>query len=82
MDELEWTTAASGASAMGQVLFVPTDDGIQRFEACGGAVRATRTFAETEPFVDAASRLLVVPVGIYAANTSRTVYLTLKGPKP
>lgn len=82
LGEVDWMTAAAGANAFGPYLFVPTDEGIQRFEVQAGRVRATRSFVETEPYVESASRLLVTSRGIYVSSPTRTLLLTMKGPKP
>ncbi len=47
------------------VLFVPTDEGIVCVDAEPTGIVQTRHFADTEPFVDASSRLFYAKEGIY-----------------
>jgi H/ACA ribonucleoprotein complex subunit 3 len=69
-----WLRSAAGALAVGAILLVPTDDGITRVEIQQGHIIPTRTFPDTEPFVDASSRLLAGSGGIYVVR-HRTVHL-------
>lgn len=73
----DWLRSLAGACAVGGYLFVPTDRGIQRIEAAGDRLRITRSFPDTEPFVDAASRLLVGEGGLYAVSQNRILRLQL-----
>jgi H/ACA ribonucleoprotein complex subunit 3 len=76
---VSWMGAAHGALAVGAFLLVPTDAGIARVEVSQGQIVLTRTFPDTEPFVDAASRLLAAPGGVYVVR-GRTIHLlTLDG---
>jgi hypothetical protein len=68
-DGASWLDASSGACAAAEYLFAPTDAGIVRVEARGGSLVQTREFPDTEPFVDASSRLLPGPEGLYVADT-------------
>ena len=72
-----WLESVPGACAVGECLFVPTDRGIVRVEADGDRLRVTRSFPDTEPFVDAASRLLVTASGLHAVSAHRIVHLAL-----
>lgn len=69
--ESSWLAAGVGALAAGAVLLVPTDLGVVRVERDGGALRPTRTFADTAPFVDGATRLLAGQGGLYAVGAER-----------
>lgn len=69
--EGSWLAAATGACAAGSALLVPTDLGVVRVEAEDGALRATRTFPDTAPYVDAATRLLAGRGGLYAVGAER-----------
>lgn len=75
--ESTWTSSMRGACAVGPYLFVPTDDGIARIEADGAGIRVTRTFPDTEPFVDASDELRAGPDGLYVIKRDRVVRLTL-----
>lgn len=72
-----WLESVAGAWAVGDYLFVPTDRGVLRVEADRERLRVTRSFPDTEPFVDAASRLLVTASGLHAVSTHCVVHLAL-----
>ncbi len=59
-------------------LLAATDEGIIRIEIQQGQLVQTKVFADTEPFVDGASRLLVAPQGLYVVG-SQEVYLLKMG---
>jgi hypothetical protein len=67
----------AGACAAGDNLFVPTDDGIVRFEVVQGTVAQTRCFAETAPFVTSGDRLALAPGGIDVIRRRDAVRLHL-----
>jgi hypothetical protein len=75
--ESAWTESMNGACAVGPYLFVPTDEGIARVEVDGAAIRVTRTFPDTEPFIDASDELRAGPDGLYVIKRDRVVRLTL-----
>ncbi|HUH05016.1 MAG TPA: hypothetical protein VML75_23625 [Kofleriaceae bacterium] len=77
LDEAAWMNSARGASALGELLFVPTDDGIARVEPDSGTLRITRTFPDTEPFVDRGQRLLAGPSGLFVVGRDRITRLDL-----
>jgi hypothetical protein len=56
-------------------LFVPTDSGIVRVERDGDRLSVARTFPDTEPFVDAGSRLHAGPSGLIAVTGGRILRL-------
>jgi hypothetical protein len=70
----EWLSRIHGNAAAGPYLFAATDDGVVRVEVRGGRVTA-QTYADTEPFVDGATRLLVSPRGLVAVNEREIVLL-------
>ena len=76
-DDGSWIAAMRTATAAGEQLFVATDGGIVRIERDGDSVAATRIFGDTEPFVNAATRLHTTDDGIYAVHRDRIVQLTL-----
>ena len=73
-----WLGALSGKCATQGLLFAATDTGIVRVEVDGGAIRKTRDFPDTEPFVDAASHLLVGKAGLYVVGHRKIVSLKMK----
>ena len=75
--ENAWTESMRGACAVGPYLFVPTDDGIVRVETDSAEIRITRTFPDTEPFVDASDELRAGSDGLYVIKRDRVVRLTL-----
>ncbi|MBI5209654.1 MAG: hypothetical protein HY927_06765 [Elusimicrobia bacterium] len=73
-DSPPWLEAVQGACAAGPYLFVPTDRGIVRVEE---SLARWTEFPETEPFVDASSRLAAGPGGLIVANRREVVKLSL-----
>ena len=65
-----WLGTISGKCAAGGVLFAATDAGIVRVEVSSGAPSEVKRFADTEPFVQAGSRLFVGREGIWAVEPS------------
>jgi hypothetical protein len=53
------------------MLFSATDGGIVRLEVRAGAIQKTRDFPDTEPFVDAESRLFAGRRGLYVVGPRR-----------
>jgi hypothetical protein len=75
-----WLESVAGACGVGDLLFVPTDDGLQRVEVRDGELRATRLFPDTEPFVSAESRLSLDAGGILATNRQEAFLLQMGDP--
>ena len=73
-----WLGAFPELCAAGALLFAATDDGLLRAEVRGGKVELARLFPDTEPFVDAATRLLLATGGLLAVS-ARTVRLLKLG---
>lgn len=73
-----WLAGVSGACAAGELLFVPTDEGVARIELVAGQLAHTRTFPETQPLVAAGDRLALHPTGLDAVRLRDAVrmYLT------
>ncbi len=72
-----WMLAGAGSAAVGEALFVPTNDGIVRVEASGDRLHKTRHFPDTAPFVSAADKLFTGPGGLYVASAKRIARLAL-----
>ena len=72
-----WLTNIHGGSAIGNWLFVPTDEGIARVEVNNGQIMITKTFPETEPYVDSICSLIVASQGIYAIHSQKILQLQL-----
>jgi hypothetical protein len=72
-----WLGSLGGACALGDLLFVPTDDGLARVECQGGQLQVTREFPDTAPFVDAQSRVLVDASGLYVAGRQEITSLRM-----
>jgi H/ACA ribonucleoprotein complex subunit 3 len=67
-EELVWLEKIRGKCAAGKFLFSPSDDGILRLEEDGGKISVTRSFPDTEPFLDSSSQLFIGQEGIYAVG--------------
>ncbi len=78
--EQAWMSPSSieGAAAIGSILFVPTDAGLVRVELVGGQPCVTRSFPDTEPFVDAASVLAIGGRGLVVVNREGAFALRLE----
>lgn len=72
-----WLGGIRGKAAAGKALFAPTDEGIVRVEVDAGAIAVTRAFPDTEPFVDAGTRLFLDRRGIYAVRKQSVSLLTM-----
>ncbi len=72
-----WLTNIHGGSAIANWLFVPTDEGIARIEVNQGQIMITKTFPETEPYVDSGCSLIVGSQGIYVIYTQKILQLQL-----
>lgn len=66
-----WLGSIRGACAAGLALLVPTDAGIMKIEVVSGALTVTKTFPDTEPFVDAGCQLLAASDGLYVVAADR-----------
>jgi hypothetical protein len=67
-DDGSWLGTIRGKCATQGMLLAATDAGIVRVEVRDGALQKTREFPDTEPFVDAASQLLVGKDGLYVVG--------------
>lgn len=75
LDAPSWLESIHGACAAGAFLFVPTDKGIVRVDE---ALSPATEYSDTEPFVDAASRLAVAGDGLVVANRGEILKLSIK----
>jgi len=75
--DIPWLTNLYGGSAIANWLFVPTDDGIARVAVLNGQIMITKTFPETEPYVDSGCSLIVGSQGIYAIHAQKILQLQL-----
>ena len=68
----------SGKCASGNFLLSPTDEGIVRVEVDGSQLRVTKTFPDTEPFVQCSSQLFAGPDGLYVAGPQEITVLKIR----
>lgn len=80
-DEALWAGHLTGKLAAGGMLFSAADWGLERIEVDGTGLTATRSFPDTEPFLDATSRLLAAPAGLAVVGPNTVATLRL-GPPP
>jgi len=73
-----WLSHLSVGCVAGEALLVPTDDGIVRVEVDTGTLVKTREFPDTEPFVDAGSRLFAGTDGLYVVDAQEIRRLTMR----
>lgn len=72
-----WLSAIRGQCAVGNSLFVPTDDGIMRVEIDHGAIQKSKEFPDTELFVDSATQLFPGQNGLYAVTLHEITLLKI-----
>ncbi|TYQ28418.1 hypothetical protein PseudUWO311_05720 [Pseudanabaena sp. UWO311] len=75
--DITWLDHFHGCSAIANWLFVPTDEGIARVEVQNGQIMITKTFPETEPYVDSGCSLIVASQGIYVIHSQKILQLQL-----
>ncbi len=75
--DLAWLTNIHGGSAIANWLFVPTDEGVARVEVNNGQIMTTKSFPETEPYVDSGCSLIVSLQGIYVIQSQKILQLQL-----
>jgi H/ACA ribonucleoprotein complex subunit 3 len=75
--DIAWLMNIHGGSAIANWLFVPTDEGIARVESLNGQIMVTKTFPETEPYVDSGCTLNVASQGIYVIHAQKILQLQL-----
>jgi H/ACA ribonucleoprotein complex subunit 3 len=75
--DIAWLSNIHGGSAIANWLFVPTDEGIVRIEVKNRQIMITKTFPETEPYVDSGCSLIVGSQGIYVIHSRKILQLQL-----
>ncbi|MEA5480515.1 hypothetical protein VB774_23010 [Pseudanabaena galeata UHCC 0370] len=75
--DIAWLMNIHGGSAIANWLFVPTDEGIARVEVQNGQIMITKTFPETEPYVDSGCSLIVGSQGIYVIHSQKILQLQM-----
>ncbi|MGK7888377.1 MAG: hypothetical protein AB4042_03520, partial [Leptolyngbyaceae cyanobacterium] len=63
--------------AVNDFLLAPTDAGIIRIDIQHGHLVHTKTFSDTEPFIDAQSLILPAPAGLYIVSNHQIQQLQL-----
>ncbi|BFM41166.1 hypothetical protein [Synechocystis sp. LKSZ1] len=64
-------------AAVGEVLLAPTDEGIIRIEHQGQQLVQTKTFTETEPWVNGHCSLIPGPQGLWVVHPQQILWLQL-----
>jgi len=72
-----WLGTLRGKCAAGEALFAATDAGLVRVELRQGQVETVREFPDTEPFVDADSRLLLTKQGLVVVGRQAVTLLRM-----
>jgi H/ACA ribonucleoprotein complex subunit 3 len=73
-----WLENIRGKCASGQFLFSASDDGVIRIDVSGNTLVQTRSYPDTEPFVDSNSKLYITRDGIAVVDTSNISILQIK----
>ncbi len=79
--DLPWLASLRGACASDAGLLVPTDDGVVRIGIAGSDLLEAETFPDTEPYVDASSRLLASPEGLIVVGETEIRRLVVRHKK-
>lgn len=72
-----WLSTLHGKCAAANFLLAATDDGMVRLDMDRGAIVKTREFPDTEPFVDASSRLIAGDGGVYVVSRQEITLLKI-----
>ena len=72
-----WLGTLRGKCAAGEALFAATDAGLVRVELRQGQIVPVREFPDTEPFVDADSRLLLTKQGLVVVGRQTVMALRM-----
>ena len=75
--DISWLTNLHGHCAIANWLFVPTDDCLVRIEVQNGRIMITKSFPETEAYVDSGCSLIVASQGIYVIHAQKILQLQL-----
>ncbi len=75
--DLVWLDNLHSSSAIGDWLFAATDDCIVRIEVQNGQIMITKSFPETEAYVDSGCSLIVASQGIYVIHAQKILQLQL-----
>lgn len=67
-ETLDWMRNIHGGCAAGEFLLMPTDEGVVQVGIRNGDIAVTKTFPDTEPFVEAESKLLAGRDGLYVVG--------------
>ncbi|MDP3770713.1 MAG: hypothetical protein Q8R16_00240, partial [bacterium] len=74
-----WLGTIRGKAAAGHFLLASTDDGVVRIEPDGsGGLAVTKSFPDTEPFVDAGSALHIGTRGLYVVSKREIHVLNIR----
>jgi len=67
-DENDWLSVLRGKCVAGNFLLAATDEGIVKVEVIGNKIAKTKTFPDTEPFVDTSCHLFLSQEGLYVVS--------------
>jgi hypothetical protein len=65
-----WADGLPGACALGESLYVPSDTGVVRLQCHNNAIIVTKQFAETTPWVNASSQLVIDQRGLVSISNT------------
>ncbi|MGK7932825.1 MAG: hypothetical protein AB4041_15535 [Microcystaceae cyanobacterium] len=71
-----WLSTLRGKFALNHALLAATDEGIIRLEVQSDKIVQTKTFTETEPYVDQSSQLFASSQGIYVVNSKEINFMS------
>ena len=77
-NEEDWLNNIRGKCAAGNFLLAATDEGIVRVEVDNGKISKTRTFPDTEPFVNSGCHLFPGRDGLYVVSGKEIKHLKMR----
>ncbi len=72
-----WLSHIRGGAATGNVVLMPSDEGLVQARIDGNSIVEAERFPDTEPFLDAKSKLLVAADGLYAIHSDKIIRLAI-----
>jgi hypothetical protein len=72
-----WITSIRGKCAIGNQLFSATDEGLKRIEITTNGLEETKSYPDTEPFLDSSCSIYLVRSGLYVVSSHEVTLLKL-----
>jgi H/ACA ribonucleoprotein complex subunit 3 len=73
-----WLGSFRGHLPAGNFLMAATDNGLEQVGIDSGTLSVTKTFPDTEPFIDSNCQLFLSPRGLFVVDSNEVFELTMK----